>query len=160
MNILVACIGNIFEGDDGFGCEVACELSRRRTAGAQVVDYGIRGIDLAYALMDGHDLTIFVDTISRGGSPGALYTIEPDLTGLDAGSCGFDAHRMNPLEVLRSVMAMGGRPGRLVLVGCEPGEVGGDEGRMGLTDAVAAAVPLAADIVESLVTAEREEIRV
>lgn len=160
MSILVACIGNIFEGDDGFGCEVAAELARRRLAGVRVVDFGIRGIDLTYALMDGQDLTIFVDSVSRGGDPGTIYTIEPDLAGLEAGGYGFDAHRMDPLEVLRSAVAMGAKPGRILLVGCEPGELGGEEGRMGLTDAVAAAVPLAAEMIESLIATERQEMEV
>jgi hydrogenase maturation protease len=161
VRILVACIGNIFEGDDGFGCEVAQELSRRCVPGARVVDFGIRGIDLAYALMDGQDLTIFVDTVSRGGAPGLVYTIEPDMAELEApGAWGIDAHRMDPLEVLRSARAMGATAGRILLVGCEPGELGGEEGRMGLTPAVMAAVPLAAEIVESLVAAQLEEVRV
>lgn len=160
MNILVACIGNIFEGDDGFGSEVAAELARRGPCGARLVDFGIRGIDLAYALMDGLDLTIFVDTVSRGGAPGTLYTIEPHIAEIEAGSCGIDAHRMDPLEVLRSARAMGARVGRILLVGCEPGELGGEDGRMGLTAAVQAAVPLAADMVEALIAVEREEIKV
>jgi hydrogenase maturation protease len=76
------------------------------------------------------------------------------------GGCGMDAHRMDPLEVLRSAIAMGAKPRRILLVGCEPGELGGEEGRLGLTDAVAAAVPLAAEIVKSLVAAELEEVQV
>ena len=75
MNILVACIGNIFQGDDAFGCEVAAVLSRTPwPENVKVVDFGICGIDLAYALMDAPDLTIFVDTVSRDGAPGTLYT--------------------------------------------------------------------------------------
>jgi hydrogenase maturation protease len=139
---------------------VAAELARRGVRGARVVDFGIRGIDLAYALMDGPDLTIFVDTVSRGGAPGTLYTIEPHLTDLEPGSSGMDAHRMDPLEVLRSARAMGAKTQRILLVGCEPGELGGEEGRMGLTAAVEAAVPLAADMVEALIAVEREEIQV
>ena len=77
--ILVACIGNIFMGDDAFGVEVAARLARKRLPeNVHVVDYGIRGLDLAYALMDGYDACILVDAVPRGGAPGTLYTIEPD----------------------------------------------------------------------------------
>src|SRR5690242_16020615 len=78
--ILIAGVGNIFLGDDGFGCEVAGRLARRPLPdGARVIDFGVRSLDLAYALMDGYDLTILVDAVQRGGEPGSLYVIEPDL---------------------------------------------------------------------------------
>jgi hydrogenase maturation protease len=162
MNILIAGIGNIFQGDDAFGCEVAALLARRtHPEGVRVVDFGIRGIDLAYALMDAPDLTIFVDTVSCGGHPGTLYTIEPESE--DAGEAdeqGIDGHRMDPLQVLRSVKAMGVQTGRILLVGCEAGNLGGEEGCMGLTPEVQAVVRDAADLVESLVAMELEEVRV
>jgi hydrogenase maturation protease len=81
--ILIACIGNIFLGDDGFGVEVARHLiTRSYPEGVQVVDFGIRGMDLAYALLDDYDELVLVDGIARGSSPGTLYLIEPDLSGL------------------------------------------------------------------------------
>src|SRR5437870_2595644 len=82
--ILVAGIGNIFLGDDAFGCEVVQRLAARAwPASVRVVDFGIRGFDLAYALMDGYDVTIFVDATPRADAPGTLYTIEPDLSELN-----------------------------------------------------------------------------
>src|SRR5438270_10145755 len=82
--ILIACIGNIFLGDDGFGVEVAQRLMNRQyPEGVQVTDFGIRGMDLAYTLLDDYDTLVLVDTVSRGGTPGTLYLIEPDLAGID-----------------------------------------------------------------------------
>ena len=153
MSILVACIGNIFQGDDAFGCEVAKLLAGRFDRDAvRVVDFGIRGLDLTYALLDGPELTILVDVVSRGGAAGTLYTIEPDLEKLgDSAWPMTDAHTMDPLSVLQTVKAMGGTLGRILLVGCEPEDLGEAEGLMGLTPAVSAAVKQAAVIVESLV---------
>jgi len=159
LSILVACIGNIFQGDDAFGCEVAKVLAKRPLSnGVRIVDFGIRGLDLAYALLDAPDLTIMVDAVSRGGEPGTLYTIEPNLDDGAAGERTLDAHCMDPLRVLRSVKAMGGRLKRLLLVGCEPADLGGEEGRMGLTPPVSGAIEPAAVIVESLIEKELERV--
>jgi hydrogenase maturation protease len=121
----VACLGNIFQGDDAFGCEVAKVLAQRgRAESVRVVDFGIRGLDLTYALLDPPELTILVDAVSRGGEPGTLYTIEPDLDGLETNGLMVDAHAMDPVQVLRAVKALrseGARQGRVLLVGCEPG---------------------------------------
>jgi len=156
VSILVACIGNIFQGDDAFGCEVAKVLMRRAPLeDVRVVDFGIRGLDLTYALMDAPELTILVDAVSRGGEPGTLYVIEPELE--DEGEQAIDAHSMDPVQVLRAVRGMGGRSGHILLVGCEPADLGGEEGRMGLTPPVTAAVEQAADMVASLVAKELQE---
>jgi hydrogenase maturation protease len=161
--VLVAGIGNIFMGDDAFGCEVARRLvGRQLPEGVRVVDFGIRGFDLAYAIMDGPDVTVFVDATPRGGEPGTLYTIEPDLNDLDdagAGGIMIDAHSMNPLKVLGMVKAMGGEFKRILLVGCEPLTLGGEEGLMGLSGPVEAAVDEAVGVVESLVVKILEESR-
>lgn len=113
--ILVAGIGNIFLGDDAFGSEVARRLqSRPLPDGVRVVDFGIRGFDLVYALLDNYDLTIFVDATPRGGEPGTLYTIEPDLSeldNLDERAMAIEPHGMNPLKVLGMVKSMRGRSG-------------------------------------------------
>lgn len=156
MNVLVAGIGNIFEGDDAFGCEVVRALfARRLPADVRVIDFGIRGLDLVYALMDKPGLTILVDATRQGGAPGTLYTMEPDLTSLTASvPATLDSHAMDPLRVLAAAQAIGGELGRILLVGCEPADLGGEEGRMGLTPPVAAAIETAVDMLEDLIRKE------
>ncbi len=155
QRILVAGIGNIFQGDDAFGSEVARRLAGRELPEAvRVVDFGIRGFDLVYALMDGYDVTIFVDATPRGGEAGTLYTIEPDLSeldNLDAQSAMIEPHGMNPLKVLGMVKSMGGEFKRILLVGCEPLTLGGEEGQLGLSEPVEAAVDEAMRVVETLI---------
>ncbi|HEY0763972.1 MAG TPA: hydrogenase maturation protease [Pyrinomonadaceae bacterium] len=152
--ILIAGIGNIFLGDDAFGCEVIKELSRRNWPdNVRVVDFGIRGFDLAYAMLDEHDLTIFVDATPRGNAPGTLYTIEPDLSELESfeGDVVLETHGMDPMKVLQMVKSMGGQFKKILLVGCEPETFGPEEGLFELSEVVQAAVPEAARIVEGLV---------
>ena len=155
QRILIAGIGNIFLGDDGFGCEVLRRLMGRTwPEHVRVVDFGIRGFDLAYALMDGYDVTVLVDATPRGGCPGTLYTIEPDLNeldNLDPHGLMVETHGMNPIKVLAMVKSMGGEFKRILLVGCEPQTFGPEEGQMGLSEPVEAAVDEAVKVVESLV---------
>jgi len=149
--ILVAGIGNIFFGDDAFGCEVLEELRRRGVPGeVEAVDFGIRSYDLAYALMDGYETAILVDAVPRGEPPGTLFLIEPDPVELENFSGEIDAHRMNPVSVLQMVKSLGGKTGRLYLVGCEPAVLECEEGEMGLSENVRAAVPGAVEMIESL----------
>jgi hydrogenase maturation protease len=154
--ILVAGIGNIFLGDDGFGVEVAQRLSQRNfPEGVRVVDFGIRGLDLAYALTDGPQTTILIDACPRDDAPGTLYVVEPDLTSLNppnSSQIAVDAHAMNPMNVLCMAKSMGARLQRILLVGCEPATLGPEEGRMGLSDLVENAVERAVMLTESLVT--------
>lgn len=154
--ILIACIGNIFLGDDAFGCEVAKLLAGRELPPeVKVVDFGIRSFDLAYALMDGYETTIFVDAAPRGGAPGTVYLIEPDRSEIDAidpQQSPFEAHGMDPVKVLMMVKSLGGEFGKIFVVGCEPqftGEEG--EGHMGLSQPVQAALSKAIEVVESVV---------
>lgn len=149
--VLVAGIGNVFLGDDGFGVEVAGRLARRpQLDGVEVGDFGIRGLDLAYALMDGYDAAILVDALPRGEPAGTVYVMEPDLDQLD-GQAMIESHAMNPVEVLRLVKQMGGSASKVYVVGCEPGAVAPDGGFVGLSEPVEAAVDEAVTTVEKLV---------
>ena len=154
-NILVAGIGNIFLGDDAFGVEVVRRMAALKLPqSVRVSDFGIRGFDLAYALQDGYETTILVDACPRGQAPGTLYVIEPDLRALDnpdAPQATVEAHAMNPLSVLRMAKAMNIEVKKVLLVGCEPETLGGEEGQMGLSASVEAAVNDAVKLVESLV---------
>jgi hydrogenase maturation protease len=153
--ILVACIGNIFLGDDGFGVEVARQLAARPLPPEVLVkDFGIRGFDLAYALMDACELTILVDACQRGGAPGTVYVLEPDPIdpSTPANPARMEAHGMNPMNALRLVQSMGGRPGRILIVGCEPADLGSEEeGKLGLSEPVLGAVDEAIAAIENLV---------
>jgi hydrogenase maturation protease len=153
-SILVAGIGNIFHRDDGFGVYTVSRLARRSLPGnVRAVDFGIRGIDLAFALMDGHGATIFVDAISRGGNPGTLYKIEPDLDEFGNGSGGMleNAHGLDPLSVLRLARKLGASIGRVFVVGCEPATVEEDSGEIGLSKEVEASIEPAMEMIRSLV---------
>src|ERR1700716_3516802 len=116
--ILLAGIGNVFLGDDGFGVALAERLARRALPpGTDVVDFGIRGMDLAYAMQDGYDTVVMLDATPRGQTPGTLYVIEAET---DAEEVALDAHGMDPVKVLGLVRELGGAPPRTFVVGCEP----------------------------------------
>jgi hydrogenase maturation protease len=153
QRILVAGLGNIFLGDDGFGVEVARELMERDLpAGVQVTDFGIRGMDLVYALLEDHDAVIFVDTTQRGDPPGTLYLIEPMVE--LSGEVTLDTHGMDPVKVLKLARVMGARPTRTYVVGCEPERIPeGDDPDvlMELSASAQAAVPEAVAMVVDLV---------
>lgn len=156
--ILVAGIGNVFLGDDGFGPAVVDRLAdRRRPDGVDVADYGIRGYDLALALMDGYDAAILVDAVPRGRAAGALCVLEPDMDDLD-GSLITNGDGMSPVEVFRLVKQLGGTPPPTYLVGCEPAET--EQGGMALSPPVAAAIDGAVGLVSALVAelGSREEL--
>ncbi len=151
--ILIAGIGNIFLGDDGFGVEVARRLADGNLPqSVKVIDFGIRGLDLAYALQDGYETIILVDAYPSGKTAGAVTVIEPDVNEVIATPGNFvEPHSMHPMNVLRMASAMGGRLKRVLLVGCEPATLGGDEGHMGLSGPVEAAVKEAVQTTELLV---------
>jgi hydrogenase maturation protease len=153
--ILVAGIGNIFLGDDAFGVEVVRRLANLKLPeSVRVADFGIRGFDLAYALQDGYETTILVDACPHGEGPGTLYVIEPDLSACDAPDAPqamVEAHAMNPVNVLRMARAMNIEVRNVLLVGCEPETLGGEEGRMGLSAPVENAVEEAVNLVEVLI---------
>ncbi len=151
--ILVAGVGNIFLGDDGFGVEVVKRLARRELPeSVEVVDFGIRGMDLAYALQGDYELVIFVDATPRGEKPGTVYLIEPEIE--EDGEVTLDTHGMDPLKVIKLSRALGAKPTRTLVVGCEPRVVIGgedyDDMLMELSEPVCAAVEEAVRLVESL----------
>jgi hydrogenase maturation protease len=152
MSVLVACVGNIFQGDDAFGVEVARRLSRAvLPAGVKVVDFGIRGVDLTYALMDGHDAVVLVDAASRGEKPGTLTLVECERPAEGVPQAPIvSAHDLDPARVMQLVAALGGNCGRVLLVACEPADLGGEDGKLGLSKAVAAAVAPAAQKILAL----------
>jgi hydrogenase maturation protease len=163
--ILVAGIGNVFLSDDAFGVEVARLLwSRPLPEQVRVEDYGIRGIHLAYDLLDGYDALVLVDAVPMGEPPGTLAVIEPEpapSSAVSSSGAAVDAHTMSPDVVLATLARLGGSVDRIVIVGCQPGELG--EG-MGLSPAVEAAVTAAADLCLEVVAeiaqpAERGTLR-
>lgn len=153
---LVAGIGNVFLGDDGFGVEVVRRLAERPARdNVRIVDFGIRGVDLTYALLDGYERVILVDAAPRGGTPGTLYVIEPDLSG-HSGALpqSLEAHGLVPSQVLSVAQAMGGRLPFVRVVGCEPARVPGDDDiEVALSPPVAAAVEPAVALIEELLEA-------
>ncbi len=153
--ILVAGIGNIFLGDDAFGVEVVRQMiGKPLPDGVRVTDFGIRGLDLTYALLEDYDAVILVDATQQGGEPGTIYVMEPDVSESveqDVHEAMVETHAMNPMKVLRMARAMGGRRRRLLLVGCEPAVLESEEGYIGLSEAVQAAVDEAVEVIVSLV---------
>ncbi|HEX4486327.1 MAG TPA: hydrogenase maturation protease [Terriglobales bacterium] len=149
--ILIAGIGNIFLGDDAFGVEVIRVLaSRALPEGVVAKDFGIRSFDLAYALLDPWEAIIFVDALPRGEAPGTLYTMEIDLKELGSSGETPDGHSMNPVKVLQLAKCSGEVRAQIFVVGCEPEDLGGDEGRMELSASVRAVVSEGALMAEEL----------
>jgi hydrogenase maturation protease len=152
--VLIAGIGNIFFGDDAFGVEVARRMAERALPeGVRVVDFGIRGLDLTYALLDPWEAVVMVDAMPRGGPIGTIYVLEPELDPTGMAGTAVEPHAMNPLDVLRTARELGSRIERVLLVGCEPSPCAlEDDMRMELSEPVAAAVEEAITVIESLVT--------
>jgi hydrogenase maturation protease len=152
--VLVAGIGNIFLSDDGFGVEVISRLGGRTVPdGVRVADFGIRGVHLAYELLDGYDVLVLVDAMPMGEPPGTLTVIEPDPAprpqqGDDVAPV-VDAHSMNPGVVLGMLAGLGGAVERIMIVGCEPASL--DDG-IGLSQPVADAVDPAVDLCVDVLT--------
>jgi hydrogenase maturation protease len=160
--ILVAGVGNIFLGDDGFGVEVVRRLAGRDLPeGVEVADFGIRGMDLAYALQDDYEAVVFVDATPRGERPGTVYLIEPEIE--EDGEVTLDTHGMDPVKVIKLSRALGARPTRTLVVGCEPQVVVSgedyDDMLMELSEPVRAGVEEAVRLVVSLVEEIDKEVR-
>src|SRR5262245_45408207 len=148
--VLVAGIGNVFLGDDGFGVEVAWKLAGRpRPEGVVVADIGVRALHLAFQLMDRPAALLVVDAVDRGEPPGSLFVIEPQVAPGDAAAGVADAHSMSLATVLTAVRGLGGDLPPLLLIGCQPEFVGE---RMGLSPIVQRAVPRAVELVERTIT--------
>jgi hydrogenase maturation protease len=146
--VLIAGVGNIFCGDDGFGVEVARRLaSELRSTDVSVADFGIRGVHLAYELVAGYDLAILVDTVSRGAAPGTIYVIEPKLESGSSGSIS-DSHDMVLDNVFAMVRTLGGSMPRVLIIGCEPADFGE---KIGLSEPVSRAIPNAIRAVLEIV---------
>ncbi len=155
--ILVAAVGNLWLGDDGFAGEVAKRLrTRELPSDVAVADFGSGGLDLAYEVLRGYDALVLVDVTRQGSEPGTLYVMEVEPESIDGGiddNVQIDPHGMDPETVLRFVKATGAWPGKVVVVGCEPEQV--EEVGIGLTPRVAAAV----DGAVALVIETVEELR-
>jgi hydrogenase maturation protease len=152
--VLVAGVGNIFLGDDGFGVEVVRRLAEREMPeGVEVKDFGIRGMDLVYALQEDYEVIVFLDAVPRGEEPGTVYLIEPEIE--EDGEVSLDTHGMDPVKVIKLSRALGAKPTRTLVVGCEPQVVLSgedyDDMSMELSEPVQAAVGEAVKLVESLV---------
>ena len=145
--ILVAGIGNIFFGDDGFGVEVARRLAAEPPPNASGIDFGIRGVHLAYELLAPTDLLVVDDLTSRGGAAGSLSVIDPTVEDTPA-SAQRDAHGMSLPAVFESVRAMGGQLPEIRIIGCEPATT---EPQLGLSDVVERALPAALDLVRNVI---------
>lgn len=148
--VLIAGVGNLFLGDDGFGPETARRLAAEPLPPeVRVVDYGIRGMHLAYDLLEGYDGLVLLDALPRHGAPGDVVVLE--VRPEDLGTGEFDAHGMAPTAVLANLGALGGRLPPTYVVGCEPADL--DEG-IGLSPPVAAAVDRAVATVRRLLDNE------
>jgi hydrogenase maturation protease len=146
--ILVAGIGNIFLGDDGFGPEVMRHVGGwPAEAGVHPIDYGIRGMHLAYDLLEEWRALVLVDAVPNRGAPGTLHVFEADHESLSA-TVGLEAHSMDPAAVFATLTALGGTAPRTIVVGCEVENI--EEG-MGLSEPVAAAVPGAVAAINDVV---------
>jgi hydrogenase maturation protease len=152
MTILVAGLGNLFCSDDAFGVAVVEELAKRRLPdNVEVRDFGIRGIHLAYQLLEPYDLVVLVDAVERGGPPGTVYVIEAEPGAEPGPEVSMDAHDLAPDAVLSLVPRLGGTVGPVVVVGCEPA---GIDAGIGLSPAVQEAVGTAVQVVTDLVTGQ------
>jgi hydrogenase maturation protease len=157
MRVLVACVGNIFLGDDGFGTAVAAELARRELPeGVRLHDYGISSVHLLYDLLDGYDLLVLVDTVARQeGPPGTLYLIEPEVVGREPAPA-IDPHDLPPGGAVELVALLGGQVRRILVVGVQPERL--EEG-IGLSAPVQEAVGAAADMVHDVVAGAVGEVK-
>ena len=152
---LVAGVGNVFQRDDAFGVEVIRLLSDRpRPAGVEIADFGIRGVHLVYELLNGCDLFVLVDAAQRGCEPGTVTVLEVEPGDTAPRAAVMDAHGLAPDEIFAMLASMGSRPGRSLVVACEPADVSAG---MGLSDQVREALPQAVRAVEEILERIQQE---
>jgi hydrogenase maturation protease len=156
QKLLVAGIGNLFFGDDGFGIEVVRRLRQRNwPASICIDDFGIRGFDLALALTSGWESAILIDSALHGRAPGALSWIKPDWPSANANVSSFNAHTLHPAAVFSLVQHLGGTTTEVIILGCEPAQTGEADG-IGLSAAVENAVNPAVALIEEQIRASLE----
>jgi len=156
---LVAGVGNVFLGDDGFGVEVARLLAQRPPQeGVEIADFGIRGVHLVYELLDGCDLFVLIDAAPLGHAPGTVTVLEVEPNDAGPGAPVMDGHGLSPDDLFAMLATMGGRPGRSLLVACEPADVSAG---MALSEPVRAALPHAVRAVEEILSqiGQKEGVR-
>ncbi len=147
--VLVAGIGNVFFRDDGFGVELAWRLAPWKEGGVAVVDYGIRELHLAYDLLEPWDLLVILDATPRGGPPGTLYAIEPNVDAArPSDAVGAAAHGNDLASVFTAARGLGADIPRALVIGCEPADVGAG---IGLSPVVDKVMPSAVELVHSVV---------
>ena len=158
MKTLVAGVGNIFLGDDAFGCEVVRRMDARPVPpDVQLTDFGIRGVHLAYQLLEGYDLLVLVDAAPRGREPGTVSLLEVDLDRIEKTDGPLvDAHGMAPVSVLTMLASLGGRVRRVLVVACEPDSTAPG---IGLSPVVEAALDPAVTLIEQIITGVHESVR-
>ena len=151
--ILVAGIGNVFKRDDGFGVEVARALSCIDLPDdVAVIDFGIRGIDLAFAITSGYEIVILVDAMQRGGVPGDVCVIQPDAADLRGSPVAIQGHNLDPLSVLRWASGLADTLPEVYVIGCEPAEIPDEDDLVeGLSPPVQAAVGKAVEMIQNLI---------
>jgi hydrogenase maturation protease len=158
MKVLIAGIGNIFHGDDGFGCEVIRALNHVQFPGeVTLTDFGTRSYDLAYALADGYDVKILVDAVPQKSAPGTVYLMEPDLDRLNEMKPADINPSSNSIALLQMARAIGNLHGKFYVVGCEPATLEDDNGEIALSEPVRSAVPEAVKVICMLVSGALSE---
>ncbi len=159
QHILVAGIGNVFKGDDGFGVEVARALSKPTgrapwefSDDVAIIDFGIRGIDLAFAITSGYEIVILIDAMRRGGEPGSVCVIQPEAADLRGSAVAIQGHNLDPLSVLRWASGMVDAMPKVYVVGCEPAEIPHEQDLAeGLSPPVQTAVAQAVELIQNLI---------
>ena len=163
--MLIAGVGNVFLSDDAFGVEVVRQMAGTSLPeGVELVDFGIRGVHLAYQLLDGYDVLVLIDAAPRGEAPGTVALLEVNQAEVGDARAAVsegqaplvDAHGMEPGSILKMLGSLGGRVGKVLVVACEPESV--EEG-LGLSEPVQAAVPHAVALVNKLMQSDYASVK-